>query len=213
MFNKPTFGADEPTEPTQPLDRPITSWEDILDDTDWLFDDDDESDAGAQGAQLTDADRSALRQQFALADVVAGLVNSINHITSQPTSDFEYHYQAGYEAFAQASAHLEQERQRVDAAGAEFQPIIDELRADLDRQHERLAEYFEDHADRHRRYQEAMVSVRSDMARDNQRAAQERLQIQRETSKVILDGQAAAHKKRVEAFDKWNRTWLDNHLR
>lgn len=182
----------------------IQSWMDILDDTDWFFEDEE--------APPT-ADTSVLLQRFALADVVGGLVSSLSHINSQPTMDFEGQYQAGYQVFAQASAHLEQESRRIDAADAEFLPVVDALRAELMGQRERIAEYFEEHADRHRRFREAMVPVNEQMARDNQRAAQERLDLQRRTNEEIARGQSAVRQRRMQAFDDWNRKWLDNHLR
>jgi hypothetical protein len=181
----------------------IESWLDILDD----FDFNDDADP------VSTVDTSALMQRFALADVVAGLVSSLSHVNRQPTMDFEGQYQAGYEVFAQAAAHLEQESQRIESADAEFLPVVDTLRAELLAQRERIAEYFEEHTDRHRRFREAMVPVQEQMARDNLRAAQERYEIQRAANTEIAAGQAKYRQGRLKAFDDWNRDWLSNHLR
>lgn len=181
----------------------IESWLDILDD----FDFNDDADP------LEPADTSALSQRFALADVVDGLVRSLSHINSQPTMDFEGQYQAGYEAFAQASAHLEHESQRIEAADAEFRPVVPALRAELVRQRERIAEYFEEHSDRHRRFREAMVPVQQQMASDSQKAAAQRSEIQNKANEEIAKGQAKYRQDRLKAFDDWNRDWLSNHIR
>lgn len=208
-------------------ERHIETWEDLIDDWDWLTDDDSEqAAAGAAGATtgaahassheprpLTDAECQALLQRFALADAVTPLGDAIRTVMNQPTMDFEWQYQACYPAFSHAAGTLDREMQRIDAGGAEFAPIAAALRAEVERQRGVVNEWFEEHTDRHRRFREAMVPVQQQMQRDNQRAAERQLELQRRTNGQIAEIHADLHRKRVDAFDDWNREWLRNHIR